>query len=113
MVSKGGRNHQRNIEATFPFILLRLFCLVPEHKVSKIIAITDSVLSPIAENASYVLTARNDMSTFVDSLVAPLSLINALIVALIMKKKKEVSKTYEELENIWDEYDVSEKSTDE
>lgn len=79
---------------------------------ANIVAITDSNLSPIAEHATYVLTARNDMSTFVDSLVAPLSVINALIVALVMNKKDEVSSTYETLEDIWDEYDVYEKNTD-
>lgn len=80
---------------------------------AKIVAITDSNLSPIAEHATYVLTARNDMSTFVDSLVAPLSVINALIVALVMKRKDEVARNYEELEDIWDEYDVYEKNSDE
>ena len=53
------------------------------------------------------------MSTFVDSLVAPLSVINALIVALVMKRKDEVARNYEELEDIWDEYDVYEKNSDE
>ena len=80
---------------------------------AKIVAITDSLASPIVEYATHVLTARNDMSTFVDSLVAPLSVINALIVALVMKRKDQVSRNYEELEDIWDEYDVYEKNSDE
>ena len=49
------------------------------------------------------------MSTFVDSLVAPLSVINALIVALVIERKEEVGKTLSELEDIWDEYEVYEK----
>lgn len=79
------------------------------EKKSSIIAITDSKNSPITDNASYTLTARCDMSTFVDSLVAPLSIINALIVALVIERKEEVGKTLSELENIWDEYEVYEK----
>ena len=79
------------------------------EKKSSIIAITDSQNSPITENASYTLTARCDMSTFVDSLVAPLSIINALIVALVIERKEEVGKTLSELEDIWDEYEVYEK----
>lgn len=54
------------------------------------------------------LIARSDMASIVDSLVAPLSVINALIVALCMKKQDEVAKTLEMLEEIWDEYQVYE-----
>jgi DNA-binding MurR/RpiR family transcriptional regulator len=78
-------------------------------KNSKIIAITDSKTSPITENASHVLCARSDMSYFVDSLVAPLSIINALIVSLVMKRKDDVAKIFTDMENIWDEYEVYEK----
>lgn len=73
------------------------------------IAITDSVLSPIAACAKYSLLARSDMVSFVDSLVGPLSLINALIVTIAIKKKEEVSETLQTLEDIWDEYGVYEK----
>jgi len=76
---------------------------------AKVIAITDSRLSPIAENAHRLLLARSDMASFVDSLVAPLSIINALIVAIGLKKKDEVANTFERLEKIWDEYNVYEK----
>ena len=55
------------------------------------------------------LTAKSDMASFVDSLVAPLSVINALIVAISMKKENEVVDTFNGLEKIWDEYDVYEK----
>ena len=74
-----------------------------------VIAITDSKLSPLTDYADCTLTARSDMASFVDSLVAPLSVINALIVALGMRKNQETCHIFEELENIWDEYDVYEK----
>ncbi len=73
------------------------------------IALTDSQTSPLAKHTDYMLLARSDMASFVDSLVAPLSIINALIVAVGLKKKEDLSKTFEELEHIWDEYDVYQK----
>ncbi len=76
---------------------------------AKVIAITDSAQSPIASVADHALLARSDMASFVDSLVAPLSLINALIVAVGIKKKEEISETFTKLEHIWEEYDVYEK----
>ncbi|OPX43660.1 HTH-type transcriptional regulator MurR [Ruminiclostridium hungatei] len=75
----------------------------------KTIALTDSAESPVAKSADMSLLARSDMASFVDSLVAPLSLINALIVAIGMRRKKEVYNTFEKLEKIWDEYQVYEK----
>ncbi|TYQ15400.1 UNVERIFIED_CONTAM: RpiR family transcriptional regulator [Acetivibrio alkalicellulosi] len=75
-----------------------------------VIAITDSEESPLAENANHVITARSDMASFVDSLVAPLSVINALIAAIGMRRKEHVYKTFENLEKIWDEYGVYEKN---
>lgn len=74
-----------------------------------VISITDSKASPIAQAADMPLIARSDMASFVDSLVAPLSVINALIVAISMKKQSEVVATFEKLEKIWDEYQVYEK----
>ncbi len=76
---------------------------------AKVVAITDSETSPIAESADCLLLARSDMVSFVDSLVAPLSLINALIVSTAIKKKKEVEEVLTKLERIWDEYHVYEK----
>lgn len=76
---------------------------------AKVIALTDSMQSPIAEGADHTLVARSDMVSFIDSLVAPLSLINALIVAVGLKKRGEIAQTYERLERIWDQYDVYEK----
>lgn len=77
---------------------------------AKVIAITDTPSSPLAGNATHLLLARSDMASFVDSLVAPLSLINALIVAIGLNKRREISETYNTLERIWDEYNVYEKA---
>lgn len=77
-----------------------------------VLGITDSEHSPIAPYCDHLLCARSDMVSFVDSLVAPLSLINALIVAVGMRKKNETVGTYRELENIWAEYNVYERSSD-
>ncbi len=76
-----------------------------------VIALTDSAVSPIAAHADDLLLAKSDMASFVDSLVAPLSIINALIVAIGKKKQGEVSATFEKLETIWDEYEVYDKRT--
>ncbi len=76
---------------------------------AKVIAITDSAASPLAATADHTLLAKSDMASFVDSLVAPLSLVNALIVAVGRKKKEDLSRTFESLEEIWDEYEVYEK----
>lgn len=75
---------------------------------AKVITLTDSVHSPMNLYSSCNLIARSDMTSIVDSLVAPLSVINALIVALCMKKQGEVAKTLETLEDIWNEYQVYE-----
>lgn len=75
---------------------------------AKVITLTDSVHSPMNLYSSCNLIADSDMASIVDSLVAPLSIINALIVALCMKKQKEVAKTLTMLEDIWDEYQVYE-----
>lgn len=73
---------------------------------AKVLAITDSVLSPLAAYADYTLTAKSNMESFVDSLVAPMSLLNALIIAVSMKKKGTVSSTFSKLESIWHKYNV-------
>lgn len=77
---------------------------------AKSIAITDVADSPIATKADKALLAKSDMVSFVDSLVAPLSLINALIVAVSIEKKDLVSHNFEMLDKIWEEYDVYEKN---
>ncbi len=76
---------------------------------AKVIAITDSSASPLAASATHTLVAKSDMASFVDSLVAPLSMVNALIVAVSRKKREDLARTFETLEEIWDEYEVYEK----
>ena len=77
---------------------------------ANVIAITDSVDSPLAQYADNLLLARSDMASFVDSLVAPLSLVNALIAAVSISNVDKVSKSFERLESIWEKYDVYEKN---
>lgn len=79
---------------------------------ARVIAITDSEASPLADTADRVLMAKSDMVSFVDSLVAPLSLVNALIVAISRVKKQDISKSLGELEHIWAEYEVYETVED-
>ena len=74
-----------------------------------VIGVTDTKLSSLGQCSDHVLVAKSDMVSLVDSLVAPLSVVNALIVALAAKKEKELSKTFQELEHIWAQYDVYEK----
>ena len=71
-----------------------------------VIALTDSVSSPIASFADNLLVARSDMASFADSLIAPLSVINALVVAVSRKKQDELRVRLQQLEKIWDEYNV-------
>ena len=78
------------------------------NRSAKVITLTDSIHSPMNLYSSCNLIADSDMASIVDSLVAPLSVINALIVALCMKKQSEVATTLEMLEDIWDEYQVYE-----
>ncbi|KPU44860.1 putative HTH-type transcriptional regulator YbbH [Oxobacter pfennigii] len=70
------------------------------------IALTDSLLSPLSADADYTLLAQSNMASFVDSLVAPLSVINALIIAVGLREKDKTSNTFEKLERIWDEQKV-------
>ena len=73
---------------------------------AKVVAITDGPASPLAKDATCLLTACSDMTSFVDSLVAPMSLINALIVAVGLEKPDEVTASFDRLEKIWAEYNV-------
>ena len=77
-----------------------------KEKCARTIAITDSAASPISEFADIRLYARSDMTSFVDSLVAPLSLINALIVACGMRNQDKLTEKYKQLEPIWTKYEV-------
>ena len=73
---------------------------------AKVIAITDGEGSPLAKGAAALLAARSDMTSFVDSLVAPFSVVNALIAAVGLRKKDEVTRTFNRLEEIWSGYNV-------
>ena len=75
-----------------------------------VVALTDSPESPIAPSAQQVLIAQSDMASYVDSLVAPLSLLNAIIVAVSRTREDEVRERLQKLEHIWDEYDVYDKN---
>ena len=77
-----------------------------------VIGFTDTKLSPLGQCCDHVLVAKSDMVSLVDSLVAPLSIVNALIVAIAAKREKEISRTFANLERIWDEYNVYEKQVD-
>ena len=73
---------------------------------AKVISITDSIHSPMCLYSSCNLLARSDMVSIVDSLVAPLSVINALVVAMCLKRPQEVKKNLETLEDVWNNYQV-------
>ena len=74
-----------------------------------VIGLTDSRLSPLGQNSDYVLVAKSDMASVVDSLVAPFSVVNALIVALASGREEVITKTFDTLERVWSEYNVYEK----
>jgi len=80
-----------------------------KNKGADVIALTDSAQAPIAEKADQLLLAQSDMASFVDSLVAPLSIINALVVAVAKKNQDSLMERLRQLEQIWDEYDVYDK----
>lgn len=79
---------------------------------AKVIGLTDSRLSPLGAESDHVLVAKSNMVSLVDSLVAPLSITNALIVAVAARKEKELSQTFDNLERIWEEYNVYEKQVE-
>ena len=78
-----------------------------------VVAITDSQMSPLYRMATVSLLVRSDMISFVDSMAAPLSLLNALIVAVGRQKNEEVSGTFSQLENVWSKYNIFGKTEDE
>lgn len=100
------------IAISFPRYSKRIINAVDyaRHVGADVIALTDSKMSPIAKEASQVLVAESDMASFVDSLVAPLSIVNAMIVAVAREKKDELAIRLRRLEEIWDEYDVYDKT---
>ena len=74
-----------------------------------VIALTDSSASPLNEYADHLLTAQSDMASFADSLVAPLSIINAVLAAIAKERQSDISSRFDKLERLWDEYDVYDK----
>lgn len=77
-----------------------------------VIGFTDSRLSPLGQNSDHVVVAKSDMVSLVDSIVAPLSVINALIVALAAGQEQRLTKIFDALEQVWEEYNVYEKRVD-
>lgn len=78
-------------------------------KGAKIVAITDNENAPIASLADHVLIAKSEMTSFMDSLVAPLSIINALMLSVARQRSDEVKQAFVDLEKVWDRYEVYEK----
>lgn len=78
-----------------------------------VVSITDSDVSPLVAPSGHVLMARSDMVSFADSLVAPLSLINALILALSSARRANLTQSLEQLEGIWRDFDVYDNSNQE
>ena len=76
------------------------------HCGAQVVAVTDGPMSPLCEVADACLTAHTDMASFVDSLAAPLSVINALLVALGLRRREALSRHLAELESIWETYRV-------
>ena len=74
-----------------------------------VIGLTNNYVSPLGQNSDYVLVAKSDMVSLVDSLVAPLSVVNALLVALASQRDAQIGKTFDTLERVWEEYNVYEK----
>lgn len=86
-----------------------LYC---RSKGAAVIGITDSSLSPLGRSSDHVLLAKSDMISLVDSLTAPLSIANALIVAIASRRERELEKKFSELERLWEKYNVYEKQVE-
>ena len=74
-----------------------------------VLALSDSLVSPLATYADILLTAQSDMASFADSLTAPLSLINALLAKIAKAREAEITARFDKLERLWEEYDVYDK----
>jgi DNA-binding MurR/RpiR family transcriptional regulator len=96
------------ITISFPRYAKRTFDIVnfAKSQGATIVGITDSPMAPLVPLVKHVLFARYNMNTFIDSLVAPMSLINALIQSVSIKEMERVEKNFEKLENIWNEYKI-------
>lgn len=73
---------------------------------ARILAITDSIVSPLAQWADLTLTAESDLGSFIESFTAPLSVINALVTAVGRKQKTKTISTLEQLEKLWEQYNI-------
>ena len=73
---------------------------------AEVIAITDFEAAPLAKYATLLLVAQSDMASFMDSLVAPMSIMNALIIEITNRREKEIRARFEKLERVWEEYEV-------
>ena len=102
------------IAISFPRYSARLINAVAYAKEqgTNIVAVTDSTMSPVANYANQTLVCRSDMASIVDSFVAPLSLLNALVVAIAKEMQTELSDVFDKLEHIWDEYNTYAKVHD-
>ncbi len=78
-------------------------------KGARVIGITDSMASPLGRSCDHVLLAKSDMISLVDSLTAPLSIVNALLVTIAARREKELEQKFSELETVWEKYNVYEK----
>ena len=96
------------ITISFPRYAKRTFEIVDfaNTQGATIVGITDSPMAPLVSMVKHVLFARYNMNTFIDSLVAPMSLINALIQSVSIKEMDRVEENFEKLENIWNEYKI-------
>ncbi len=77
-----------------------------KSKGASVIVFTDSDISPLAEHATHLLTAQSDMASYMDSLVAPISIINAIVVEITTRCEDRIRERFDTLEAIWDEYEV-------
>ena len=102
------KEHDVLIGISFPRYSARTLEIMrfARHCGVQVVAITDGPMSPLCEVADACLTARTDMASFVDSLAAPLSMINGLIVALGLQRQSELSDHFKTLESIWDAHSV-------
>ncbi|MCD8019646.1 MAG: MurR/RpiR family transcriptional regulator [Clostridiales bacterium] len=100
------------IGVTFPRYSKRTICALQfaKNHGARTIALTDNMQSPIVEYADCRLLAKSDVMTIVDSLVCPLSVVNALVTAVALLRKEEVEKRLTAMEALWEEYDVYNRS---
>lgn len=77
-----------------------------KQKNANIVVFTDSDVSPLVEFADSVLIGQSDMASFMDSLVAPLSIINAIIIEITNRRENEITERFDALEKLWDEYEI-------